>query len=145
MCTGGGGLTCGVALAVRHHFAEAQIHSVEPADFDDYRRSLLAGERLGNAAKSGSICDALLTDEPGELAFSINQELLSDGLCVSDDMALDAVKFAFHELKLVVEPGGAVALAALLNAGQKWAGETVCCVITGGNIDPAMLARALER
>lgn len=144
VCTGGGGLTAGVALAVSQQFAAVKIHSVEPQGFDDFRRSLAGGVRVENKSKSGSVCDAVLTEMPGKLAFSINENLLSEGLAVSDDQALEAVKFAFHELKLVVEPGGAVALAALLNAGQQWSGETICCIISGGNIDPEMMARALN-
>jgi threonine dehydratase len=143
VCTGGGGLTSGLALALDHHFKNVKIHSVEPEGFDDYRRSLNAGERVENLEKSGSICDALLTESPGEIGFQINRSLLAEGLTVSDEEALLAVKFAFHELKLVVEPGGAVALAALLKAGNKWSGETIVCVISGGNIDPKMMAMAL--
>ncbi|MCP4185786.1 MAG: threonine/serine dehydratase [Hyphomicrobiales bacterium] len=143
VCTGGGGLTSGLALALDHHFKGIKIHSVEPEGFDDYRRSLNAGERVGNLDKSGSICDALLTGSPGEIGFKINHKLLAEGLAVSDEQALKAVKFAFHELKLVVEPGGAVALAALLNSGNRWSGENIVCIISGGNIDPQMMTRAL--
>jgi len=143
VCTGGGGLTSGLALALNHHFKNVKIHSVEPIGFDDYRRSLNAGERVENLDKSGSLCDALLTESPGEIGFQINRNLLAEGLAVSDEEALKAVKFAFHELKLVVEPGGAVALAALLKSGNKWSGETIVCIISGGNIDPQMMAMAL--
>ncbi|MCP4070942.1 MAG: threonine/serine dehydratase [Hyphomicrobiales bacterium] len=144
VCTGGGGLTSGLALALTHYFPEIKIHSVEPEGFDDYRRSLIAGKRVANLKKSGSVCDALLSEEPGEIGFAINSNLLDEGLTVSDMDALKAVKFAFHELKLVVEPGGAVALAALLNAEKSWAGETIVCIISGGNIDPQMMANALS-
>lgn len=144
VCTGGGGLTAGISLAVSEQFPNAKIHSVEPEGFDDYRRSLIEGEPVSNASKSGSVCDAVLTEKPGDVAFSINKDLLSEGLVVSDDEALGAVKFAFHELKLVVEPGGAVALAALLKAGQQWSDETIVCIISGGNIDPNMMQTALN-
>lgn len=143
VCTGGGGLTSGLALALNHHFGKIKIHSVEPEGFDDYRRSLNAGQRVENLDKSGSVCDALLTQSPGEVGFQINRRLLAEGLAVSDEEALLAVKFAFHELKLVVEPGGAVALAALLKSGRQWAGENIACVLSGGNIDPKMMAMAL--
>ena len=145
VCTGGGGLACGVALAICHHFPEARIHSVEPEGFDDYRRSLLEGQRVENQSKSGSICDALLTQTPGAIGFGINRKLLAEGFCVSDEEVLHAMRFAFSELKLVVEPGGAVALAALLKAGKKWSGETIACIISGGNIDPDLMARALSQ
>lgn len=144
VCTGGGGLTAGVSLAMHHHFPNITIHSTEPEGFDDYRRSLLSGKREENERLGGSVCDAIITPSPGEIGFSINRDLLSEGLVFTDQDALKAVKFAFEELKLVVEPGGAAALAALLNAGEKWRGETIVVVISGGNIDTAVLERALN-
>jgi threonine dehydratase len=144
VCTGGGGLTGGLTLAITHHFPGAKIHSVEPEGFDDYRRSLIAGRRLDNPARSGSICDALLSQMPGEMGFDINRSLLAEGFTVSDEQVLGAIRFAFNELKIVVEPGGAVALAALLNNPKKWSGETIACIISGGNIDPEMMTKALS-
>ncbi|MCF6320636.1 MAG: threonine/serine dehydratase [Rhizobiaceae bacterium] len=143
VCTGGGGLTAGIALVIPHHFPKAIIHSVEPEGFDDYSRSLEANKRVGNQQLTGSVCDAILTEKPGKLSFEINRNILAEGLAVSDEDVLNAVKFAFHELKLVVEPGGAVALAALLNSNKSWAGETIVCIISGGNIDSEVMARAL--
>ena len=143
VCTGGGGLTSGLALALKNHFPDVKIHTVEPAGFDDYRRSLIEGKPVANSSRTGSICDALLTQIPGDIGFGINQSLLAQGLVVSDEEALEAVRFAFNELKLVVEPGGAVALGALLNAGKMWSGETIVCIISGGNIDPYTMADAL--
>lgn len=143
VCTGGGGLTAGVTLAVDHHFPEAKIHPVEPVGFDDYARSLQAGEPVANERTAGSICDALLTQVPGEIGFAINRERLSEGFQVSDEEALKAMRIAFEELKLVLEPGGAVALAALLACGTQFKGETVAVVISGGNADPAIFERAL--
>jgi threonine dehydratase len=145
VCTGGGGLICGVGLTLSHHFPDIKIHSVEPEKFDDYRRSLIKGQRVENPAASGSICDALLTGKPGKIGFGINKNLLAEGLVVSDKEALDAVRFAFAELKLVIEPGGAVALAALMKARRKWAGETIVCILTGGNIDADMMANAFSQ
>ena len=137
VCTGGGGLTAGTALATHHHFPEAKLHSVEPEGFDDYRRSLLSGVPQTNARNSGSICDAILTPSPGDIGFEINKTLLSEGLVISDEEAKAAVRFAYEELKLVAEPGGAAALAALLNAGKSWAGETIVVIVSGGNVDPS--------
>jgi threonine dehydratase len=142
-CTGGGGLTAGMAIAIHHHFPQAKIHSAEPEGFDDYKRSLEAGKIVSNAKPSGSICDAIVTPSPGTLSFAINSNLLDAGLIVSDKEALAAVKFAFEELKLVVEPGGAVALASVLKFGKQWKGECVVVTLSGGNIDPDMFARAL--
>ena len=144
VCTGGGGLTAGVAMAIHGTFPDARIHSVEPEAFDDYRRSLEEDRVVGNEKTTGSICDAILTPAPGQLSFSINRELLSKGLVVSDEEALAAVRFAFSELKLVVEPGGAVALAALLKHGKDWSGETIVIVISGGNVDPGLFSKAID-
>jgi threonine dehydratase len=143
-CTGGGGLSSGIALALETKAPSARFHTVEPQDFNDYKRSLDAGERLSNPAKSGSICDALLSESPGEIGFSILRELAGEGLTVSDEEVLSAVAFAFTELKLVVEPGGAAALAALLTGKIDVGGKTVGLVLTGGNIDPQMLMTALR-
>jgi len=144
-CTGGGGLSSGVALALSEKSPATCFHTVEPALFDDYKRSLEAGTRQSNAAKSGSICDALLSEMPGDIGFSILNGLAGEGLTVTDEEALDAVAFAFTELKLVVEPGGAAALAALLAGKLPLKGKTVGVVLTGGNIDPQMLMKALQR
>jgi threonine dehydratase len=143
-CTGGGGLSGGVALALESGLPEARFYTVEPEGFDDYARSLAQGERLANPQKSGSVCDALLSEMPGERGFAILHRLGVSGLTVSDQEALAAVAFAFLELKLVVEPGGAVALAALLNGRIPTQGRTLAVVLTGGNIDEAMMQRALS-
>lgn len=143
-CTGGGGLSSGIALALDTKAPGARFHTVEPEDFDDYKRSLNAGELLSNSARAGSVCDALLSESPGDIGFSILQKLAGEGFTVSDKEALSAVAFAFRELKLVVEPGGAAALAALLSGKFDAGGKTVGLVLTGGNIDPKMLMKALE-
>nr|WP_269586299.1 threonine/serine dehydratase [Roseibium sp. Sym1] len=144
-CTGGGGLASGVALALAHKTPGTCFHTAEPALFDDYKRSLESGTIRTNAVKSGSVCDALLTEAPGELGFSILRKLAGAAVTVTDDEALAAVAFAFTELKLVVEPGGAVALAALLSGKLPLEDKTVGIVLTGGNIDPQMLMTALNR
>ncbi|MGV2976896.1 threonine/serine dehydratase [Roseibium alexandrii] len=144
-CTGGGGLSSGIALALANTSAETVFHTVEPQFFDDYKRSLEAGELLSNPAKSGSICDALLSESPGEIGFSILRQFAGEGFTVTDEQVLDAVAFAFSELKLVVEPGGAAALAALLSGKLDLRERTVGVVLTGGNIDPKMLFKAVSR
>jgi len=143
VCTGGGGLMSGTALAINEHFPLAKLHCVEPVGFDDYKRSLESGSLQSNSQTSGSICDAIISPSPGTIGFSINKKLLTSGLLVTDEEALSAVKFAYQELKLVVEPGGAVALAAILKHGRGWDGETVVIVLSGGNIDPDMFIRAI--
>jgi threonine dehydratase len=140
----GGGLVAGIALAVKHHFPDASIHPVEPEGFDDTARSLVSGNRETGDQSSRSICDALLVPTPGELTFSINRRLLSDGFVVTDKMVLAAMAFAFRHLKLVLEPGGAVALAAVLNNISDCRNQTVVVVLSGGNVDPALYAEALK-
>lgn len=144
-CTGGGGLSSGIALALAYMTPETRFHTVEPALFDDYKRSLEAGTLLSNKTRSGSICDALLSESPGEIGFSILRKLAAEGFTVTDDEVLDAVAFAFRELKLVVEPGGTAALAAVLCGKLPLKGKTIGLVLTGGNIDPDMLLKALSR
>jgi len=144
-CTGGGGLSSGIALALAHTSAGTVFHTVEPENFDDYKRSLEAGTLLSNPVKSGSVCDALLSESPGEIGFSILRKYSGDGLTVSDEEVLDAVAFAFTELKMVVEPGGAAALAAVLSGKIDLKSKAAGVVLTGGNIDPKMCFEALSR
>ncbi|MDF1855959.1 threonine/serine dehydratase [Pseudooceanicola sp.] len=143
VCCGGGGLTSGVAMALADRAPGLTTHPVEPAGFDDVARSLSTGAIQRNARLSGSICDAVVTPQPGELTFPIMAALCGPGITVSDDQALAAMAQAFLRLKLVAEPGGAVALAAALYRGDVLAGDTVIAVISGGNVDPAMFSRAL--
>ena len=139
-CCGGGGLTSGVALACEGRF---RVRTCEPAGFDDVARSLAVGERVRNAALAGSICDAIVTPTPGEITFPIMQRLCGPGLVVSDDEALRAMVLAFQHLRIVLEPGGAVALAAALF--REGLPETVIAVASGGNVDPAVFQGAMER
>ncbi|MGV8953857.1 MAG: threonine ammonia-lyase [Cypionkella sp.] len=139
-CCGGGGLTAGLALALEGRMV---VRTVEPAGFDDVARSLISGVRERNAALSGSICDAIVTPSPGEITFPILQRLCGAGLVVSDDEALQAMVLAFQHLRIVLEPGGAVALAAALF--RQDLPETVIAVASGGNVDPALFADALAR
>jgi threonine dehydratase len=140
---GGGGLSAGIGLALRARFADIAVKLVEPRGFDDYGRSLASGRLERNAAPAGSVCDALLSPSPGAIGFSINRANRAEGLAVTDDEALAASAFAFRALRLVLEPGGAVALAALLYGKLPAADRVTVLVLSGGNIDPAMLSRAL--
>lgn len=143
VCCGGGGLTAGVALAIKTLVPSAAIYPVEPEGFDDQARSFAAGERLRNTRTAGSVCDALLTPMPGVLSFALNKPRIAHGLVVSDAEALAAVGYAARELKLVLEPGGAVALAAALSGKVDLSGKIVAIVLSGGNVDPAILAVAV--
>ena len=137
----GGGLAAGIALAVKARLPSARIYTAEPAGFDDHARSFKSGRRERNAALTGTMCDALMAQTPGELTFAVNRTLIEGGLAATDAEVAAAVAFAFHELKLVVEPGGAVGLAALLAGRLDVAGKTVAVVLSGGNVDPALFAR----
>ena len=139
----GGGLIAGCALALEALSPGTKVYCAEPAGFDDHARSLAAGKRLANAAGASSICDALLAQTPGEITFAINRLRLSGGLVASDDEVRRAMAVAFQELKLVVEPGGAVALAAALAGRIPDSPRTVVVVASGGNVDPATFQTAL--
>ncbi len=137
---GGGGLSSGCAVAIKELLPATRIIAVEPVDFDDTARSFVSGKRQSINAASRSICDALQSPMPGELTFPILRELLSDVVTVSDAEVRAAMRFAFQQLKLVVEPGGAVALAAVL-AGKIEAGDGhVAIVLSGGNVDVDLFA-----
>ncbi|MFO1057739.1 MAG: threonine/serine dehydratase [Dongiaceae bacterium] len=140
---GGGGLTAGIALALEAALPAARVRPVEPTGFDDTTRSLVAGERLGNAAEATSFCDALMAAMPGRLTFPINHRLVGPGLTVTDAEVTAALAYAFRVLKLVIEPGGAVGLAALLAGKLDARGRTVAVVLSGGNVDPATYAAAI--
>jgi threonine dehydratase len=134
----GGGLTAGIALAVKARVPEANIYTAEPVGFDDFVRSLHSGKREKNPSPSGTICDGLMTGTPGEITFAVNRKLVTEGVTLSDDEVGKAIAFAFRELKLVVEPSGAISLAALLNRKIDVRGKVAVAVLSGGNIDPAL-------
>jgi threonine dehydratase len=142
---GGGGLISGSALALRDTWSDLAIHACEPAGFDDTCRSLLAHRRLPVKPGAQSICDGLMAPLPGELTFALNERLLAGGFAVSDEDVLSAMAFAFRAMKLVVEPSGAVALAAILTGRFDCRDRHVGLVCSGGNVDPGLFARALSR
>jgi threonine dehydratase len=139
----GGGLMAGCATAVKALSPQTRLMTVEPQDFDDMARSLASGHRQTNKPGRRSICDALMSPTPGILTFRINQRLTEAGLAVSDAEVQQAMAFAFRELKLVVEPGGAVPLAAVLSGKVEAAGQTIALVLSGGNVDAATYTAAL--
>lgn len=142
VCCGGGGLSSGIAVALAATAPALRVRTVEPAGFDDMARSLATGARVRNASATGSVCDAILTPTPGQLTFPLLQDHAGPGLAVTDDQALHAVALAFHHLRVVAEPGGAVALAAALFCDDL--PDTVICTLSGGNVDPALLTGALQ-
>jgi len=143
VCCGGGGLSSGIALALEADAPGLRARPVEPEGYDDVARSLRSGRIERNAAAAGGLCDAIITPQPGELTFPILQRLCGPGIVVSDDEVLRAMALAFQRLKLVAEPGGAVALAAALFHPEEVAGEAVICTISGGNVEADTFATAL--
>lgn len=137
----GGGLIAGVATAVKSRFQNAEVIVAEPKGYDDHALSLKAGHREPHPAAGRTICDALMAAMPGELTFSINSQLLARGVAASDEEVAAAVAFAYRELKLVVEPGGAVGLAALLSGRFEAKGKNVVIVLSGGNVDADLFAK----
>jgi threonine dehydratase len=140
----GGGLMAGVALAIRHHFPHAAIYAVEPEKYDDTARSLAAGDRVAITPPPNPFCDALSVPEPGAITFAINRALLAGAVTVSDDEVRRAMAAGFEHLKVVIEPGGAVALAAVLSGKVAVEGRTVAIVASGGNVDASVFAEAIK-
>lgn len=141
--TSGGGLIAGINLALAARSPDTRVVGVEPAAYNDTQMSFAAGQRVTHAPAPGTICDALMTPIPGELTWPINQRL-ERVVTVTDAEAAEAVRYAFRVLKLVVEPGGAVSLAALLAGKVETKGLTTAVVLSGGNIDPALFAAIIE-
>ncbi len=144
VCCGGGGLTSGIALALEAHAPGLRVRPCEPENFDDVTRSLASGTIERNASLAGSLCDAIITPQPGNLTFPILQRLCGAGIVISDEEALRAMAVAYARLKIVLEPGGAAALAAALFHGDELEGDDVIAVATGGNVDTDIFARALD-
>ena len=136
----GGGLTAGCAVAIKSQLPDVSIHPVEPEQYDDTRRSLISGKREQVDVSAKSICDALQVATPGKITFEINRKLLADGITVSDDEVREAIRFAFANLKLVVEPGGAASLAALLAGKVDTRDKVTVAILSGGNIDAELFA-----
>jgi threonine dehydratase len=139
----GGGLIAGIALAIKARVPGAKFFSAEPEGFDDTMRSFASGKRETNPRMSGTICDALMTATPGAITWEINRKLVGEGVTASDEEVGRAVAFAFRELKLVVEPGGAIGLAALLAGKVDIKDKVVVAVLSGGNVDAELFQRLI--
>ncbi len=144
LCCGGGGLTSGIALALEAKAPGLRARPVEPEGFDDVTRSLEAGSIERNSRLTGSICDAIITPAPGQLTFPIMHRLCGPGIVVPDHDCLRAMAAAFTRLKLVLEPGGAIALAAALFHPDTVQGDAVIAVASGGNVDAGLYVKMLE-
>ncbi|MFQ6554151.1 threonine/serine dehydratase [Aestuariibius insulae] len=143
ICCGGGGLTSGIALALEAEAPGLKPRPVEPEGFDDVTRSLEAGEIQRNDKSSGSLCDAILTPQPGDITFPIIKRLCGPGIVVTDEEALRAMALVFRHLNMVLEPGGAVAVAAALFHPGESDGKDVIAIASGGNVDADIFARAI--
>lgn len=145
VCCGGGGLTSGIALALETHAPGMRVRPAEPEGFDDVTRSLASGQIERNTGGANGLCDAIVTPQPGNMTFPIMHRLCGPGIVVTDEEAQKAMSQAFARLKLVAEPGGAVALAAALYHGDQIDADTVICTISGGNVDRAVFLHALDQ
>jgi threonine dehydratase len=139
----GGGLVTGIALGLAADLADVAVHSVEPEGFDDMARSLKSGRHETNAPGARTICDALMVPTPGDITLAIARQRLKSGLAVSDAEVKKAMALAFRHLKIVVEPGGAVGIAAIMTGRMPIRGRTVVAVASGGNVDAALFREAL--
>ncbi len=144
-CCGGGGLIAGISTVIKEKFQNAKIYSVEPENFDDTKKSLKENSIIPNSMKHNSICDALLADKPGKITFEINKLNLTSGLSVSDKEALIAMNTAFKYLKIVLEPGGAVALAAAIFKKIDIKDKNVLVIASGGNVDKDIFENCLKQ
>ena len=143
-CVGGGGLIAGIGVARDTLSPSTKMIGAEPVGFDDHRRSLITGERERNTKLTGSICDAILAPQPGEMTWAINSRSLDEIALLEDADALFAIKTAYETLKLVVEPGGSAALACALNGSVEMKDRTSVVVLTGGNVDPEVFKQAFD-
>jgi threonine dehydratase len=133
---GGGGLTAATALVAQALSPDTKVYAVEPHDFDDTKRSLIAGRPVENPKGRRTICDAIMTPKPNAVTFPINLALLAGALVATDADVRAAMRFAYDHFHIVIEPGAAVGIAAILNGQIDIAGKTIATVVTGGNIDP---------
>ena len=145
VCCGGGGLTSGIALALEAEAPGLRARPVEPQGFDDVARSLASGGIERNNRTSGSLCDAILTPAPGDLTFPIMRRLCGSGIIVTEDEAQRAMAAAFARLRIVLEPGGAVGLAAALYHPDAVEGDAVIAVASGGNVDAPVFLAAIQK
>ena len=143
-CCGGGGLIAGVSTSIKANYPNAQIYSVEPENFDDTKKSLEADMIIENTMQHISICDALLANKPGNITFEINRKNLSGGISVSDTESLIAMKIAYKYFKIVLEPGGAVALAAAISKKIDIKNKNILVIASGGNVDSDIFEKCLH-
>ena len=145
ICAGGGGLTAGSCISLKHINPRCNIFTAEPEEWNDHQQSFQKNERVRMDTNRSGLCDGLLTPTPGEIPFAINQHYGVKGLSASDQMVCEAMSFAFNRLNLKLEPSGAVALACLLNNKEQFAGSRTLVMLSGGNVDEKTFNECLAR
>ena len=135
-CCGGGGLIAGSSTYLKYAFPQISCYSVEPEGFEDTSRSLLSGKIESNTLGKKSICDALLAFQPGNLTFPINKKNLDGGLVVKEEETKKSIITIAENLKIIIEPVGAVAAAAILSKKLNIKNKNIVVMLSGGNIDP---------
>ena len=145
ICAGGGGLTAGSCISLKHINPRCNIFTAEPEEWNDHQQSFQKNERVRMDTNRSGLCDGLLTPTPGEIPFAINQHYGVKGLSASDQMVCEAMSFAFNRLNLKLEPSGAVALACLLNNKEQFAGSRTLVMLSGGNVDEKTFNKCLAR
>jgi len=145
ICAGGGGLTAGSCIPLKHVNPDCKIFTAEPEDWNDHEQSFKAAKRVAVDTHQYGLCDGILTPTPGEITFAINQHYGVNGLSVSDQKICEAMSFAFNRLNLKLEPSGAVALACLLDNKEKFKGSRTLIMLSGGNVDEKTFADCLAR
>ncbi len=145
ICCGGGGMTSGCATILEEISPATEVFIAEPEGFDETWASITAGRKLKADISRKTLCDALATPSPGDITFPIMQRLVRGGFSISDDEVSETIAWAFKYLKLVLEPGGAAALAAVFHRKIRAEGRTIGLTLSGGNIDPSLFATILGR
>ena len=145
ICAGGGGLTAGSCISLKHINPDCNIYTAEPEEWNDHQQSFEKNERVAMDTNRSGLCDGLLTPTPGEIPFAINQHYGVKGLSVSDQMVCEAMSFAFNRLNLKLEPSGAVALACLLANKDQFKGSRTLVMLSGGNVDEKTFNECLAR
>ena len=145
ICAGGGGLTAGSCISLKHINPDCNIYTAEPEEWNDHQQSFDKNKRIAMDTNRSGLCDGLLTPTPGEIPFAINQHYGVKGLSVSDQMVCEAMSFAFNRLNLKLEPSGAVALACLLANKDQFKGSRTLVMLSGGNVDEKTFNECLAR
>jgi len=144
VCAGGGGFVAGVGTYLRSCHSSLQVYTAEPEGWADHQQSFATGERAALTETTATLCDALMSPEPGVLTFSINVQNATQGLSVSDQWVVTAMQLVWKHLGLSLEPSGAVGLACLMASPQQFQGQRVVVMLSGGNVDPPLFKNLID-